>query len=63
MLTTPTSGWDEDISMFSRWGITPLGSFASENQDQTQPDSTAHQLVDDPKSHSTNELPTVQITA
>ncbi|MBW0463695.1 hypothetical protein O181_003410 [Austropuccinia psidii MF-1] len=30
MLTTPTSGWDEDISMFGRWGINPLGSF--ENQ-------------------------------
>ncbi|KAA1106880.1 biotin synthase [Puccinia graminis f. sp. tritici] len=63
MLTTPTSGWDEDISMFSRWGITPLGSFASENQDQAQSDSTADQLVDDRRSHSTSELPTVQITA
>lgn len=27
MLTTPTSGWDEDLDMFSRWGIRGLGSF------------------------------------
>lgn len=45
MLTTPTSGWDEDISMFNRWGITPLKSFATspqveENLDQDPPTLT-----------------------
>lgn len=27
MLTTPTSGWDEDHAMFSRWGMRGLSSF------------------------------------
>jgi len=30
MLTTPTSGWDEDGAMMSRWGLTGLGSFESD---------------------------------
>ncbi|SCV67765.1 BQ2448_5376 [Microbotryum intermedium] len=29
MLTTPTSGWDEDISMLSRWGLKGMKSFES----------------------------------
>lgn len=27
MLTTPTSGWDEDKSMLSRWGLMGMQSF------------------------------------
>ncbi|PLW06916.1 hypothetical protein PCASD_17088 [Puccinia coronata f. sp. avenae] len=63
MLTTPTSGWDEDISMFSRWGITPLGSFASENQQQ-QIDNNAPELLGDHHQNSTeNQTPAIQIAA
>lgn len=29
MLTTPTSGWDEDIAMLDRWGLKRMVSFAS----------------------------------
>ncbi|KAK4053552.1 biotin synthase [Microbotryomycetes sp. JL201] len=29
MLTTPTSGWDEDTSMLARWGLKPMQSFES----------------------------------
>lgn len=29
MLTTPTSGWDEDTAMLSRWGLKPMNSFES----------------------------------
>jgi hypothetical protein len=29
MLTTPTSGWDEDHAMLSRWGLKGMGSFQS----------------------------------
>lgn len=29
MLTTPTSGWDEDISMLNRWGLRQMKSFES----------------------------------
>jgi biotin synthase len=29
MLTTPTSGWDEDHSMLARWGLKGMGSFES----------------------------------
>lgn len=29
MLTTPTSGWDEDKTMLSRWGLKGMGSFES----------------------------------
>ncbi|SGY16748.1 BQ5605_C012g06974 [Microbotryum silenes-dioicae] len=29
MLTTPTSGWDEDISMLTRWGLKRMKSFES----------------------------------
>lgn len=27
MLTTPTSGWDDDKAMLSRWGLSGMGSF------------------------------------
>ncbi len=27
MLTTPTSGWDEDKAMLARWGLRGMGSF------------------------------------
>lgn len=27
MLTTPTSGWDEDFAMLDRWGLKGMGSF------------------------------------
>ncbi|KAL9936158.1 hypothetical protein V8E36_005000 [Tilletia maclaganii] len=30
MLTTPTSGWDEDKEMLGRWGLEGMGSFESE---------------------------------
>ncbi|KAK0560667.1 biotin synthase [Tilletia horrida] len=30
MLTTPTSGWDEDKNMLGRWGLEGMGSFESE---------------------------------
>ncbi|GAA97873.1 hypothetical protein E5Q_04553 [Mixia osmundae IAM 14324] len=30
MLTTPTSGWDEDGAMLERWGMRGLGSFESQ---------------------------------
>lgn len=29
MLTTPTSGWDEDHAMLGRWGMKGMGSFES----------------------------------
>ena len=29
MLTTPTSGWDEDYAMLGRWGLKGMGSFSS----------------------------------
>ncbi|BGP23475.1 biotin synthase [Rhodotorula toruloides] len=29
MLTTPTSGWDEDHAMLGRWGLKGMGSFES----------------------------------
>ncbi|KAK4050934.1 biotin synthase [Microbotryomycetes sp. JL221] len=29
MLTTPTSGWDQDTSMLKRWGLQPMQSFES----------------------------------
>lgn len=29
MLTTPTSGWDEDYAMLGRWGLKGMGSFQS----------------------------------
>ncbi|TNY22766.1 biotin synthase, BioB [Rhodotorula diobovata] len=29
MLTTPTSGWDEDHAMLARWGLKGMGSFES----------------------------------
>lgn len=29
MLTTPTSGWDEDHAMLNRWGLKGMGSFES----------------------------------
>ena len=29
MLTTPTSSWDEDKAMLSRWGLTGMKSFES----------------------------------
>ena len=29
MLTTPTSGWDEDYAMLGRWGLKGMGSFES----------------------------------
>lgn len=29
MLTTPTSGWDEDIAMLDRWGLKAMKSFES----------------------------------
>lgn len=29
MLTTPTSGWDDDKSMLDRWGLKPMESFES----------------------------------
>ncbi|KAM0788613.1 hypothetical protein ACM66B_001732 [Microbotryomycetes sp. NB124-2] len=29
MLTTPTSGWDEDTTMLARWGLKPMQSFES----------------------------------
>lgn len=29
MLTTPTSGWDEDKAMLGRWGLKGMGSFES----------------------------------
>lgn len=29
MLTTPTSGWDEDHAMLGRWGLQGMGSFES----------------------------------
>lgn len=29
MLTTPTSGWDEDYAMLNRWGLKGMGSFSS----------------------------------
>lgn len=27
MLTTPTSGWDDDKEMLGRWGLSGMGSF------------------------------------
>jgi biotin synthase len=30
MLTTPTSGWDEDKAMLSRWGLHGMTSFENE---------------------------------
>ncbi|CAD6967552.1 unnamed protein product [Tilletia controversa] len=30
MLTTPTSGWDDDKAMLGRWGLEGMGSFESE---------------------------------
>ncbi|POW11073.1 hypothetical protein PSTT_05539, partial [Puccinia striiformis] len=57
MLTTPTSGWDEDISMFSRWGITPLGSFEKQEQSNA---STTSETNNSTEHQST---PTIQITA
>ncbi|KAE8228816.1 hypothetical protein CF326_g6241 [Tilletia indica] len=30
MLTTPTSGWDDDKQMLGRWGLEGMGSFESE---------------------------------
>lgn len=30
MLTTPTSGWDEDGALMGRWGLTGLKSFETE---------------------------------
>ncbi|WAR52695.1 hypothetical protein PtB15_2B120 [Puccinia triticina] len=57
MLTTPKSGWDEDISMFSCWGITPLGSFASyKNQDTSLKAETVE------NSHASTQPSAVQIT-
>lgn len=29
MLTTPTSGWDDDKAMLGRWGLKGMGSFES----------------------------------
>ena len=29
MLTTPTSGWDEDTAMLDRWGLKAMKSFES----------------------------------
>lgn len=29
MLTTPTSGWDDDFAMLGRWGLKGMGSFES----------------------------------
>lgn len=29
MLTTPTSGWDEDHALLSRWGLKGMQSFVS----------------------------------
>ena len=29
MLTTPTSGWDEDHAMLGRWGLKGMASFES----------------------------------
>lgn len=29
MLTTPTSGWDDDFAMLGRWGMKGMGSFES----------------------------------
>ncbi|KNZ49685.1 biotin synthase [Puccinia sorghi] len=65
MLTTPTSGWDEDISMFSRWGITPLGSFASEQQDQqaSNSPSPSESFGDQNSHHERPAAPAIQITA
>jgi hypothetical protein len=49
--------------MFSRWGITPLGSFASENQQQ-QIDNNAPELLGDHHQNSTeNQTPAIQIAA
>ncbi|CAH7684054.1 biotin synthase [Phakopsora pachyrhizi] len=32
MLTTPTSGWEEDKTMMKRWGMEPLHSFEKQEQ-------------------------------
>jgi len=66
MLTTPTSGWDEDISMFSRWGITPLGSFASEHRQDHQArngPSPSPSTADQNSLHEHPANPAIQITA
>ncbi|KAG0151624.1 hypothetical protein CROQUDRAFT_651043 [Cronartium quercuum f. sp. fusiforme G11] len=36
MLTTPTSGWDEDLSMLERWGMSGLGSFEGSGLQESQ---------------------------
>ena len=47
MLTTPTSGWDDDKAMLARWGLRGMGSFEEKRmqrlggetgQSQEQPD-------------------------
>lgn len=42
MLTTPTSGWDEDLSMFERWGIRGLGSFEGTQAPSDQESKVVH---------------------
>ena len=36
MLTTPTSGWDEDISMLDRWGMTGMKSSSEHVKRETE---------------------------
>jgi len=43
MLTTPTSGWDEDISMLGRWGL--KGMKNSSEHARLQPAAAADELV------------------
>lgn len=43
MLTTPTSGWDEDKSMLARWGLEGMRSFST---DRMQPFAPSEKNVD-----------------
>jgi biotin synthase len=62
MLTTPTSGWDEDVAMFGRWGITGLKSFEGSRM-QAHESITAAPASSSPSSPSPQQQPADAVAA